>query len=83
MELPPRFQEGNEGQVCHLKKALYGFKQSPKAWFGRFSKAMKALGYFQSREDHTLFIKHSKERKVTILLVYVDDMIVTGDDKEE
>ena len=33
--------------------------------------------------DTTLFIKHSKEGKVTVLLVYVDDMIVTGNDKEE
>ena len=46
------------------------------------SKAMKTIGYGQ-RGDHTLFIKHSKEGKVTILLVYVDDMIVTGNDEEE
>ena len=44
---------------------------------------MKAIGYGQSRGDHTLFIKHSKEGKVTVLLVYVDDMIVTGNDEEE
>ena len=44
---------------------------------------MTNLGYKQSQGDHTLFIKHSVSGGVTILLVYVDDIIVTGDDKEE
>jgi Reverse transcriptase (RNA-dependent DNA polymerase) len=42
MEIPPSF--GNEqlkGKVCHLKRSLYGLKQSPRAWFNRFSTAMK------------------------------------------
>jgi hypothetical protein len=33
--------------------------------------------------DHTLFIKHSPSRGVTAFLVYVDDIIVTGDDDKE
>ena len=40
---------------------------------------MKEFGYKQSNSDHTLFIKH-KEGKVTTLIVYVDDMVLTGDD---
>ncbi|WMV48782.1 hypothetical protein MTR67_042167 [Solanum verrucosum] len=82
MEVPPAF-ESNKGMVCRLKKALYGLKQSPRAWFGRFTKVMIKLGYRQSQGDHTLFIRHSKTGKVTELLVYVDDIIVTGDDSEE
>jgi len=61
---------------------LYGLKQSPRAWFGRFTNSMKAFGYQQSSSDHTLFIKH-KEGKLTILIIYVDDMIVTGNDSVE
>jgi len=82
MEVPPAF-ESKKGMVCRLKKALYGLKQSPRAWFGRFTKVMIKLGYRQSQGDHTLFIRHSKTGKVTALLVYVDDIIVTGDDSEE
>ncbi|XP_058724364.1 phospholipid-transporting ATPase 2-like isoform X1 [Vicia villosa] len=66
-----------------LKKALYGLKQSPRAWFGRFTKVMTSLGYKQSQGDHTLFIKHSPQGGVTVLLVYVDDIIMTGDDWKE
>ena len=69
-------------KVCGLKKSLYGLKQSPRAWFGRFTKVMKAFGYHQSNSDHTLFIKN-QQGKIIALIVYVDDMIVTGNDPEE
>jgi transposase InsO family protein len=84
MEVPPGY--GNNlaaPTVCKLKKALYGLKQSPRAWFGRFARVMMAIGYRQSQGDHTLFIKHSPSGGVTALLVYVDDIIVTGDDDKE
>ena len=41
---------------------------------------MKMLGFLQAQGDHTLFYKRSSSGGVTILLVYVDDMIVTGND---
>ena len=82
MEVPPRF-ESKEGMACKLKKALYGLKQSPRAWFGRLPKVMIALGYKQSQGDHSLFVRHSDSRGVTALLVYVDDMIVTGNHVRE
>ena len=78
MELPPgvKTRSSCETEVCKLKNALYGLKQSPRAWFGRFSSMMKEFGYKQSNSDHTLFIKH-KGWKVTTLIVYVDDMVLT------
>ena len=68
--------------MCKLERALYGLKQSPRAWFGRFSSAMRQYGYCHSNSDHTLFLKH-QQGKVTALIVYVDDMIITGDDANE
>ena len=50
--------------------------------FDKFSSAMRKYGYHQSNFDHTLFLKH-RQGKVTTLIVYVDDMIITGDDVEE
>lgn len=80
MDLTPSF-EGNlrSEKVCRLKKSLYGLKQSPRAWFERFENVVKRQGYYQSQADHTLFFKHSRG-KVVILIVYVDDIILTGDD---
>ncbi|CAL2237530.1 unnamed protein product [Prunus armeniaca] len=43
-----------------LRKALYRLKQSPRAWFGRFTMAMKNNGFKQCKSDHTLFLKHRK-----------------------
>lgn len=83
MEPPPVFSKGFQPRdVCRLKKALYGLKQSPRAWFGRFTVAMKKYGYHQSNSDHTLFVKR-RHGRVTCLIIYVDDMIITGDDTDE
>lgn len=83
MDPPPGIPEYSDTtMVCKLKKSLYGLKQSPRAWFGRFSKSMKNFGYKQSNSDHTLFLKH-RGGKITALIIYVDDMVVTGDDHGE
>ncbi|PRQ31135.1 putative RNA-directed DNA polymerase [Rosa chinensis] len=55
---------------------------SPRVWFGRFTQCMRCFGYKQSNSDHTLFLKHQKG-KVTVLIIYVDDMVITGDDLVE
>ncbi|PRQ42417.1 putative RNA-directed DNA polymerase [Rosa chinensis] len=83
MSLPPGYASNTHGDVvCRLKKSLYGLKQSPRAWFGRFTQSMRRFGYKQSNSDHTLFLKHQKG-KVTVLIIYVDDMVITGDDLVE
>lgn len=62
--------------VCHLYRALYGLKQSPRAWFYRLSKFLTRLGFFNSRTDGSLFIRHDSPSTL-IILVYVDDLIIT------
>jgi hypothetical protein len=44
---------------------------------------MQRFGYKQSQVDHTLFIKHPSQGKVTTLIVYVDDIVLTGNDDGE
>ncbi|CAL8084987.1 unnamed protein product [Prunus armeniaca] len=62
MDLPSGIPvTSKEGVVCKLQKSLYGLKQSPRAWFGRFASSMKKFGYVQSNLDHTLFLKRHKE----------------------
>ena len=66
----------------HIEKSLYGLKQSPRAWFDRFRRAVCDMGYMQCNGDHTVFYRHQNQ-KITILAVYVDDIIITGDDEAE
>ena len=84
MRLPSGF-ESKYGldKTGKLRKSLYGLKQSPRAWFDRFRKVVKNHGYSQSQADHPMFYRRSPEGKQTILIVYVDDIILTGDDEEE
>ena len=83
MESPSGFSEDfQRNEVYKLKETLYGLKQSPRAWFGRFIVAMKRYGYKQSNSDHTLFLKR-KGDLIICLIIYVDDMIITRSDIEE
>ena len=43
---------------------------------------MKSLGYVQSKNDYSLFLK-KQNLKIIIVAVYVDDIIITGDNDEE
>ncbi|KAA0057242.1 ty3-gypsy retrotransposon protein [Cucumis melo var. makuwa] len=58
-------------------------EESPKAWFDRFTTFVKSKGYSQGHSDHTLFTKVFKIGKIVILIVYVDDIVLSGDDQAE
>ena len=84
MDLPPGFKgKVGKSKVCRLKKSLYELKQSPKAWFECFGKVVKSHSYCQGQADHTMFYRHIGERKVAILIIYVDDIILTGNDNKD
>ncbi|KAL9250699.1 Retrovirus-related Pol polyprotein from transposon RE1-like protein [Drosera capensis] len=76
---PPRYETAGENHVCCLRKSLYGLKQSPRAWFEKFNKVVYAIGFSRSSADSSLFV-HRRSQGTVILLVYVDDIIITGND---
>ncbi|PRQ18867.1 putative RNA-directed DNA polymerase [Rosa chinensis] len=63
--------------VCKLRRSLYGLKQAPRAWFSCFSTYLEDLGFTASQADTSLFACHSGNIKL-YLLIYVDDILVTG-----
>ncbi|XP_023761274.2 uncharacterized mitochondrial protein AtMg00810-like [Lactuca sativa] len=67
------------GEVFWLRKALYGLKQTPRAWFEKFSTMITSLGFVQSNHDSALFVRCASAGRI-LLSLYVDDMIITGDD---
>ena len=66
-------------KVYLLRKALYGLKQAPRTCFSKFNSTVSQLGFSSNPHDSTLFIRRTNQGTV-ILLLYVDDMIITGDD---
>ena len=83
MDPPPGFFENFGSNVCKLQKSLHGLKQSLRAWFEKFTTAVNRQSYRQSQVDHTMFTRVSAKGKITVLIVYVDDIILTGDDLVE
>ena len=76
---PPPGLSVDSNKVCHLRRALYGLKQAPRAWFAKFSSTIFRLGYTANPYDSALFL-HRTDTGTILLLLYVDDMIITGDD---
>jgi len=62
--------------VCKLKKALYGLRQAPWAWFRRFNSFLLSHGFVCSNADPFMFILYTGSH-IFVLLLYVDDIILT------
>lgn len=76
--VPPQGYTGAApGQVCRLIKSLYGLKQASREWNMEFCRQMFAQGFVQSPSDHCLFTRGTAADFIC-LLVYVDDVLVTG-----
>lgn len=78
MQLPLGYKVAGSHKVCKLRKSLYGLKQASRQWNHKFANVMLATSYRQSQYDHSLFIRHDGH-SITLLVVYVDDIIITGD----
>ena len=76
---PPPSISHDSGYVCKHKKALYCLKQAPRAWFEKFSIVISSLGFVSSSHDSALFIRCTDACR-NIMSLYVDDIIITGDD---
>ena len=80
MKQPPGLvAQGEIRKVCRLRKSLYGLKQSPRAWFGKFNHAIEKFGLQKSKSDHSVFYWNSS-LGIILLVVYVDDIVITGSD---
>jgi hypothetical protein len=66
--------------ICRLRRSLYGLKQAPHAWFERFFSVVIDASFKPSDYDPALFVHTSPHGRT--LLLYVDDMIITGDDSQ-
>jgi Reverse transcriptase (RNA-dependent DNA polymerase) len=81
MDLPPGHdRERDSNLACKLIKSIYGLKQSSRAWYEKLSSFLISCNFKISNSDHSLFI-NTNNSHITIILVYVDNIIVTGSNK--
>jgi len=76
------FSSKGEHRVCRLLKFLYGLKQASRQMNLKLTQALLDSGFAQSKHDYSLFTKADKN-KFMLVLVYVDDLLVTGNDLDE
>ena len=80
IEQPQGFEvEDRQTHVCKLKKALYGLKQAPRAWYGKIDSFLTSLDFTKSKFDPNLYFKVVEDEPV---ILYVDDLFLTGNEKQ-
>ena len=65
-----------------IKEVIVWVEAIPESMVGKVHKINESFSYRQSNSDHTLFLK-KQHGKITTLIVYVDDMVVIGNDPKE
>eukprot|EP00253_Pinus_taeda_P014468 PITA_14468 len=81
IEKPEGFETSDhELHVCQLKWELYGLKQAPRAWYTRINNYFTRLSFTKSEADVNLY-HIMVEGKLSIIVLYVDDLILTSDDQ--
>ena len=81
VQQPPGFvvEEGS-GKVLRLKKALYGLRQAPRAWYAKLDSELMQLGFERNPLEHVVYRRSSGDGYL-LVGVYVDDLIITGPSK--
>ncbi|PKU60934.1 Retrovirus-related Pol polyprotein from transposon TNT 1-94 [Dendrobium catenatum] len=80
MKQPKGFEDTTyPNHVCHLQKALYGLKQAPRQWYNTLTTYLISIGFNHSKADPSLLTLHRNSTHI-YLLVYVDDILITGND---
>jgi hypothetical protein len=72
--------EGKGDMGCKLKKSLYGLKQVSRQWYIQFDEVIRSFGFTEIKVDNRIYVKF-KGKDFTILVLYVDDILLASSDK--
>jgi len=63
-----------------LHKSVHGLKQAPHQWFAKISSKLLEYWFNRSNDAGYCVFTYKKGEEFIALLVYVDDIILTGND---
>jgi hypothetical protein len=70
--------KGYKDKVLKLNKALYGFKQTLKAWYSRIHGYFLKNGFVKCPLEYVIYVKIKERGDIFIISLYVDDLIFIG-----
>ena len=81
VQIPPGLAHTYPSKCFKLNKAIYGLKQAPRVWYLNLTNTLITHGFTPSFADACLFYRQGKHG-IVVMLVYVDDILVTGHDAD-
>ena len=78
----PKVFATNPSLVCRLRKSLYGLKQAPRAWYAKIDSFLLSLNFVRCKSDLNVYLK-SVNGSLIIIVLYVDDLLITGSSQAE
>jgi len=82
MRFPLGMTSPSPHHVCKLNKSLYGLRKASRQWYAKLTSALNYKGFSSSLNDYFLFVKKDGPF-ISIVAVYVDDIILTGNNSNE
>lgn len=80
MRQPKGFEDGTK-RVCRFRLSLYGLKQSSRVWNQRLNKTLIEFGLKRSEIDQCVYYHMKIGKKILIVAIYVDDLLIFSNDK--
>lgn len=79
MKQPQGFEDSNNPDfVCKLHKAIYGLHQSGREWFYEIDSYLKSINFKKFEWCNCTYVYKNN----AVLLLYVDDIIILGENQE-
>ena len=78
VQQPPGYVQSDENGTpltCHLRKSLYGLKQSGRNWHSTLTDFLKSQGFTSNKTDPCIYTKFCENDQI-IILFWVDDIII-------
>jgi hypothetical protein len=71
--------KGKEHMRCHMRKFIYGLKQTSRQWYLKFDEIIRSFGFKENEEDNCIYAKF-RSGKFVFLILYVDDILLASSD---